>query len=414
MLLCCLASAGTGSVALAEPIFGPQRVLVVLPTWGPEPFTHEQVRQAVFGNAASFVRTSSYGRASLEGTVTPWLRALPANPGNCNVSAVGRAGRAAAAAAGFAPSSYQYVIYLSPHIGCPWFGVTLGTDIYLNGSLFTKLVEHELGHAFGLPHSNATSSSCSADACATEYGDPYDTMGDGVGDFNAFEKFLLGWLPRFTTVHANGEFVVDALEGRSAGSKALVVRTATDEYWIENRRDPGTTVAGEIVAPPGVLVRTGPPRRLSDGADYTLYNLLIADPVGRDRPSLFAGETFTLPGVFSITVRSRTAATARIRFRWQDRTRPRPPQLLSVRSSPYDSELVDVAWDGSKEGGSGVDRYLVSIDGRPPLVARRGERADGALSLARPSRGRHVVKVIAVDRAGNRSRPATRRFVVGS
>lgn len=405
----CLVVAGTGSSASAETIFGPQRVLVVPVTWGPEPFTQEQLRRAVFDDAASFVRASSYGRASITGAITPWLHAM-SPPSGCSTRAVARAGAPAAAAAGFPTSDYEYVIYFHPQMGCVWFGITLGSDVFLNGSLFPKLVEHELGHAFGLPHANTFATSCAAEACAAEYGDPYDTMGGGVGDFNPFEKSLLGWLPRSTAVRRNGGYALDVVEAPSTRSQALVVRTALDEYWIENRRDPARTVTGEVVGPPGVLVRSGPARVSASGAeDFTFYNLLVPDPTGRNRPAILPGETFVLPGVFSITVRSRTAKTARVRFAWRDRTPPGVPGNLALARSVFDPAFVDVAWSAPREVGSGIDRYLVSLDARPAASVARGARA---FSLSRPGRGKHVVRIVAVDRAGNRSRAAVRRFTV--
>lgn len=386
----------------------------MLVTWGPEPFTREQVRHAVFDDAAAFVRASSYGRASLTGAITPWLHAM-SPPSGCSTRAVGRAGSAAAAATGFSPSAYKYVIYVHPQMGCVWFGITLGSDIYLNGSLFTKLVEHELGHAFGLSHANTTTARCASEACAQEYGDPYDTMGSGIGDFNPFEKSRLGWLPRSTTIRKNGVYSLDVLEPASAGPKALVVRTALDEYWIENRRDSARTVEGEVVGPPGVLIRTGPPRVSPNGAEnFTLYNLLVADPAGKGRPALLRGETFVLRGAFSITVRSRSAASARIRFAWRDRSRPRLPRGVAVRSSEFDPSLLDVVWNASRDDGSGLDHYLVSLDGRPPTVVGRGARGEPAFELPRPARGRHMVRIVAVDRAGNRSRAAVRPFFIGA
>lgn len=98
----CLALAGTAPSARADEIAGAQRVLVILVTWGPEPFAQGQVRQAVFGDAATFVRASSYGRARVVGDTTPWLRAMEGPPRGCDVGSVGGAGRAAAARAGFA------------------------------------------------------------------------------------------------------------------------------------------------------------------------------------------------------------------------------------------------------------------------------------------------------------------------
>jgi hypothetical protein len=410
-LALCLAVAGTGGTARADDIAGTQRVLFVLVTWGPEPFTQEQVRTAL-GEATAFVHASSYGRASLAGTVTPWLHSLAASPRGCDVDPIGAAGRAAAARAGFAPADYPYVVFVHPAIACNWFGLTEDRDIYLNGSLFPKLVEHELGHAFGLGHANTAGAGCSAEACATEYGDPYDTMGSGTGDFNPYEKSLLGWLPRWTVAQSAGTYDVDTLEPASGGPKALVVRTALNEYWIENRRDPGRTVDGEIAGPPGVLIRTGPPRILANGIEiFTFYNLLLDDPAGRGRAAMLPGDRVTVPGAFTLAVVARSRTSSRVRFAWTDRTPPAAPVAVGTRLDDL-GELAAV-WGDSRETGSGVARYVVSLDDRRPVVVGSGAGRDNELPLAALGAGRHVLRIVAVDRAGNRSRAAVRSFVVG-
>ena len=67
-----------------------------------------------------------------------------------------------------------------------------GGTVFLNGAVTPQLVADELGHSFGLGHANLTD--CRRHGCgALEYGDPYDMMGVGTGDFYAKAKFDLGW-----------------------------------------------------------------------------------------------------------------------------------------------------------------------------------------------------------------------------
>ncbi|MGZ4348193.1 MAG: hypothetical protein ACXVRO_13445, partial [Gaiellaceae bacterium] len=159
----------------AEPITGPQDVLVVLATWGPQPFTRADVQSAVFDQTDAFYRSESYGTVWLTGTVTPWLQAFT-GPVSCSVPAIRTAADAAAKRAGFDVSSYDRVIYVHPNAGCPWSGATFARTVALNGVISRRVIAHELGHTFGLPHANATDCRRHAVGCdALEYGDPYDT-----------------------------------------------------------------------------------------------------------------------------------------------------------------------------------------------------------------------------------------------
>src|SRR5512142_50650 len=77
-LLAVLAALGTQNAAGAQPpAVGNQRVLVVLATWGPQPFTREDVASA-FADAARFYDKSSFHQLSLSADVTPWLPAFTA------------------------------------------------------------------------------------------------------------------------------------------------------------------------------------------------------------------------------------------------------------------------------------------------------------------------------------------------
>jgi hypothetical protein len=139
--------------------------------------------------------------------------------------------------------------------------------------------------------------------------------------------------------------------------------------------------------------------------------VLIYDPAGHGRPAVQPGEIFAVRGVFTMRVTSAGSDSATLAFRWADRTRPGRPV---VRAAVAGSRLV-VRWRRGVECGSGIAAHEVFTDGR--LVAHIAAvrplagllvRNDDRVRL-RLRRGVHRVAVVAIDRAGNRSRVGTRR-----
>jgi Gametolysin peptidase M11 len=393
---------------IGTPILGAQSVLVVLATWGPEPFARDDVERVVFGQADAFIRTSSYGRAWLTGTVTPWLHAFDA-PFGCVLPPIARTATAAARAAGYDPRAYERLIYVHPAAGCPWSGVTFDTSVWLNGALSRKLVAHELGHTFGLSHANSTL--CVHSNCdALEYGDPYDTMGRGFGDFSANGKFRVGWVTRVGRPRANGVYRLDALERPSSEPQALVVTTAKDEYWIENRSEAARTETGEEVAGAGVLVHVGPSPDVHGLHVNYLKNVLVVDPANLGRPELRRGDRFSDPGVFTLTLLPPSGSRARLSFKWTDGIPPTAPRIGSGAGANVDGSLL-FNWKAARDDGSGLAYYNVTLDGRAPVRVPLGGAAESVL-LAKPPAGKHRLALTAVDRAGNRSAAAVARFRV--
>jgi Gametolysin peptidase M11 len=397
-------SSSAGS-SLTPPILGAQRVLVVLPTWGPQPFTRAEVQHLVFDEADAFYRESSYGKAWLTGTVTPWLKAFD-GPIACSVPQIRTAGAAAAKAAGYDPATYERIMYVHPSVDCPWSGVTQAQTIFLDGTLSKKLVIHELGHAFGLPHANSTS--CRRAGCpAVEYGDPYDTMGGGTGDFSAYAKFSLGWLTRIVRPAASRVYQLDPIERRSSGPQAFVVTTAHDQYWIEYRAVQARTDKGDRHSGAGLVVRVSPSPDLAGSSVNALVNVLVDDPAGRKRPQLVPGDRFRRSGAFSLTVLESTGPRARFRFKWTDSVAPRRPRF----TADVVAGKLRVTLANGRDTGSGLARFRVVVDARRPQQLA-GDATEEPVVVGQPLPGTHTVTVVAIDRAGNRSAPATRQIRV--
>jgi hypothetical protein len=309
----------------------------------------------------------------------------------------------AALAAGYDPRKYDRVVFVHPDAGCPWSGVTQAATVFLNGAMTPHLVAHELGHSFGLGHANLTD--CRRHGCgALEYGDPYDTMGIGSGDFSAQAKFELGWITRVTRVTKSGPYDLGAIERTSTVPQAFVVTTANDQYWIEYRGQAAKNDDGQETSGAGVIVRVSPSPDLHDAGSSSIPNLLLGNPSGRHRPELKHGERFTNPGVFALEVLTASGPRARLRFLWKDATAPRSPRFTAT----VVGGRVQVSLDSVRETGSGVSRYDVSIDRKAPLSVGN-DATDAPVQVGRPLPGTHTVKVVVVDRAGNRSAPAVRR-----
>jgi hypothetical protein len=96
-----------------------------------------------------------------------------------------------------------------------------------------------------------------------------------------------------------------------------------------------------------------------------------------------------------------------LRFRWNDRVAPRPPEITQPSGFSPTGSTVRVRWDVPVERGSGVASYRVSLDGGAAQTVRERE-----LVLSGLSAGAHFVSVSAVDRAGNRGLATIRRFEV--
>jgi gametolysin peptidase M11 len=370
LLAACLAAGLAGGARADLPVdprsleaAGDMRVLVIRATWGPTP-----TGTGTFAGAADFYRRASFDRFRLHIEMTPWLRAYTASlcpdaatPGSA-FGAVGDRAQSAARAAGYNLAAYGRLVYVVPEKRCFAGGVGLGREVFLaqpGGALDYLGLVHELGHTFGLPH--ATSSKCARGCALVEYGDPLSPMGHGATDFSALEKLKLGWISSVRRVDAAGTYNVADIDKPSTSPQALVVPTAAGEYWIEHRD-------GEVIAR---VVKPNAPKN-----PVFLRSIFLARTPGR----------YAAKGVFSVT--------PQFQFRWLDRKRPTIP-----RARALDNTVL--SWSRSSDAGSGIAGYRITVDGRFYATTTRL-----LATLPLLPDGGHRLTVVAVDRAGNRSRPA--------
>jgi hypothetical protein len=394
--LIAVAVAVTVPIAAAAPsaATGEQRVLVLLATWGPEPWRVAEVAQAA-ADADVFLRKTSLHQLGLRITTTAWLKGYPEQPDcpppeHTRIPVALTAGpEAAAEAAGYSVASYDRVVYVVPRIACPWLAVGVGRQVMLNGTLSAWTIVHELGHTYGLAH--AYSKACKTGSCShDEYGDPFSPMGHGLVDFSAYEKVVLGWIQPVGRVERAGSYSIGRTDLPGATPEALVIPTGAGEYWFEQRPEAET---------PGLAARIVEPDIRDD--DLAAPISLIENPTGGNRPTIAQGETFRVPGVLSLRYDASGEGRATVAFEWLDRTPPRirlvaPARLASGRQAR-------VSW-AATDAGSGVVSCTLSVDRR---VVMTGE-AKGAAAVGPLRRGRHQVAVTCVDRAANRSRPTIR------
>jgi hypothetical protein len=374
----------------AAGVSGQMRTLYVPATWGPVPFSAGDLERA--GTATdAFFQASSSGTFSMPTAVAAPVVLPRAVFDACDATVLRQE----------SPSSlftgYDRIVFVTPLVGaCQFFGEANLTEVLLNGRLFRSLVAHELGHTLSLRH--ASRWVCVTSCSIEEYGNGFSVMGGGDGDFNAFEKYALGWLGDIVRPRGNATFELGPVEGPTMLPQALVITTAASEFWLESRGLPTPSFQHELVQSAGMAVLAGPAPG-SEIATFPRENLLLANPAGGGgRFAYGPGESFVRPGVFRVTVERHALSSAALRFEWLDRVSPSRPRLR-VRAG---RGRVRLAWDSSRERASGVDSYTVVVDGRAVRRLRTEIPLTTWSASVRAARGRHRVGVYATDRAGNR------------
>jgi hypothetical protein len=287
---------------------GDERVLLVLATAGPTPYTVADV-EGTAAQAGSFFSKASFGQVQLRIDVTPWLPAFSANPGcgggtSRSLDNVVAPARVAADLAGFDASGYDDVIYTIADSHCGFHGTTWGNEVMLTRQPNLPLVVHELGHAFGLGHAQSSDCITTEGLCGLdETGDPFSPMGSGELDFSAYEKVTLGWIRPQPHVTAPKSYVLAPATSASKLAQALIVDTAIGTWWIEYRSQPFRGLVFRFVDNQVV------PSPFAESA------VLISKLTKAKRPWLQRGESYRIPGSFRVTLTKAAAGRAEVRFR---------------------------------------------------------------------------------------------------
>lgn len=354
-----------------------KRALVVLAYWNkPDKTTRSEAKRILITQANTFLKTASYGRWSLTGTVTGWLK-IP-RPAVCEDDATTLSGIAAARAAGFHPERYtNLIVYVPCESADVGWGDWPGRKLLLmgrDGGLLTSTVVHELGHNWGLQHSNLmvcttngakVAYSAGAKCSSEEYGDELSVMGDNydyVDDFPALDKLRLKWLTGSAVAQVpsgTSRTVTLAPYELSSGIRTIrIVGTNSRVYTVEWRTNRGL----DLGSPPdyhGVFIHLTQP---SKGYSTVVLPMLPGTgenaAAGEFHYALPTGSSWTTPEGIRIAVTGANSTTRTITVT-PDVT-PTVPDAVDALSVLRNGSSATLQFGRTDDGGEPVREYDIA------------------------------------------------------
>jgi hypothetical protein len=353
---------------------------------------------------------------------------------------------------GISDYSNRYLLIISPKAGCIWSGrAELGSYRSTSGTLVIHdsdtsfVITHELGHTFGLGHTNflkcdnGDSDGLWGKTCkAVEYGGTIDAMGnmDTSSPLNTYHQWRMGLLDDSQIKQVWQSDVINLAPSDFAnGIRAIYVRDGKSAYWIEYRR----TLDGVGYKPGLVIFRLDPPPAsavISPNTEDTLteFDSLLGTDVwmlnldnykykdSRSVSGSMSGLTATTyNGKISFgAVPSETGAVVTIK-RTADTTPP--PVPVVIPAAQWKSPAMSILKEGNEDVDTAIIGYESQIDGKvATLKASDIEKwqptylspfiATKTVYLKDLPEGSYSFSIRAIDMQGNKSEWSTPEQVV--
>ena len=294
---------------------------------------------------------------------------------------------------GISDYSKRYLVVVAPKAGCVWSGraplggaKSVSGVVVLHDSASGYVITHELGHTFGLGHSNflrcdnAANDGAWSDTCkAVEYGGSIDVMGniDTSSPLNTYHQWRMGYLDDSQIKQVWQSEVINLAPSDFAnGIRAIYIRDGKAAYWVEYRRKlegvgykPGLAIFRLDPPPISSVVSPNPEDAAASefgavlGTDVWMLNLDTyqyrdARSVGGSMTSLTA-TTYSGNVSFSATA-SETGAVVTIKKK-ADTVAPPVPPVVPV--TQWNSPNMTIIKAGYEDADTAITGFEAQIDG---------------------------------------------------
>jgi hypothetical protein len=294
---------------------------------------------------------------------------------------------------GIADSTERYLVVVAPKAGCIWSGrANVGNvkskrgTLILHDTASSFVITHEIGHNFGLGHSNFLRCDSGAndgvwsDTCkAVEYGGTIDVMGnvDTRSPLSTYHQWRMGLLEDSQIKQVWLSEVVNLAPSDFAnGIRAIYMRDGKAAYWIEYRRKlegvgykPGLVIFRLDPPPINSIVSPNPEDsaagEFGEGLGADLWMLNLDNYVYKDSRSVGGSMTgltaTTYSGNISFSaVPSETGAVVTI-TRKADVNPPAVPPLVDV--SGWRFPAMEILKPGYEDAETAIKGFEIQVDG---------------------------------------------------